>query len=411
MRDRSDEPPFNPDYDPRSRPRGQQDPRDPRYDPRYDSRDPRYDDRLDPRDDPYYDRRDEPRASQRGRAVPPPVAPPPVTPRRSRGRTLALIAGLIGLLLVALFAYRMTRSGPGEDRLDEGTASTNVASASTGEERCGSQRTYDLVKQQLFRQAAQVRGSDQTAFDRLAAYATVRVTAPVLKREDEELGTLVCSGNVALDVPPGVGVVGGRRTLQANLDYSLQRAADGSGDVVTLSGADAIVVPLATLARTGSQPGVPQPQAQAQGQPQTQPQPEPVAPGTMVPVAPRPTNPPPLRAAPPVNRSPERTPPPPVARTPRVSANPSFNCARARTPGEVAVCRSPQLASLDREMAGFFNSAVRNGDPETRAILQRTRTRFLSFRDRCGSDRCIADAYRGRITEIRDIVDGRWRGQ
>jgi hypothetical protein len=35
--------------------------------------------------------------------------------------------------------------------------------------------------------------------------------------------------------------------------------------------------------------------------------------------------------------------------------------------------------------------------------------RFLSFRDRCGSDRCIADAYRGRITEIRDIVDGRWQ--
>jgi uncharacterized protein len=43
--------------------------------------------------------------------------------------------------------------------------------------------------------------------------------------------------------------------------------------------------------------------------------------------------------------------------------------------------------------------------------LERTRGRFLAFRDRCGSDRCIADAYRGRITEIRDIVDGRWQPQ
>jgi uncharacterized protein len=75
------------------------------------------------------------------------------------------------------------------------------------------------------------------------------------------------------------------------------------------------------------------------------------------------------------------------------------------------VCRSPELAALDREMAGFFNTALRGADPEARATLQRTRGRFLAFRDRCGSDRCIADAYRGRITEIRDIVDGRWRGE
>jgi hypothetical protein len=44
-----------------------------------------------------------------------------------------------------------------------------------------------------------------------------------------------------------------------------------------------------------------------------------------------------------------------------------------------------------------------------RALLERTRGRFLGFRDRCRTDACIADSYRGRITEIRDIVDGRWR--
>jgi uncharacterized protein len=60
-------------------------------------------------------------------------------------------------------------------------------------------------------------------------------------------------------------------------------------------------------------------------------------------------------------------------------------------------------------MAGFYTTAYRGAEPEARALLERTRTRFLAFRDRCRNDACIADAYRGRITEIRDIVDGRWR--
>jgi uncharacterized protein len=74
------------------------------------------------------------------------------------------------------------------------------------------------------------------------------------------------------------------------------------------------------------------------------------------------------------------------------------------------VCRSPGLASLDREMASFYTRSYRASDADTRALLERTRGRFLSYRDRCTSDACIADSYRGRITEIRDIVDGRWAG-
>ena len=406
MPDRFNEPPYDPRLDPHH----------PRYDPRFEPRDdPRFGRDYDPRMDPRYDYGPDPR---RQRDVPPPPPPPPPRssappPRSSRGRNWLILAGLLGLLLVAFFAYRLTQAGPGEDRLNEGANSTAAADTEEGEtataaERCGSQRTYDLVKQQLFRQAAQVRGTDQAAFDRLSAYAAIRVTNPVLKREDEELGTLVCSGAVALDLPPGVAVVGGRRTLEANLDYSLQPAADGSGDVVTLSNADGIVVPLATLARTGSQPGLPQAQQQAPtngaaddpGQPA----------GAVPPPAPRAPSAPPPQAFPPANRAPERTPPPPVVEPPQASARPSFNCARARTRGERAVCRSPELASLDRQMAGFFNTARRGADAETRAILERTRGRFLAYRDRCTSDRCIADAYRGRITEIRDIVDGRWRG-
>lgn len=413
MPDRPSEPPFDPRYDR---------PRDPRFDPRDDPRfdpldDPRMEPRYDPRSDPRYDPRDdaryEPRYDPRlererepGAASPPPPPPPAADPvdagrPKSRWGKLAMLAGLLALLLVGLFAYRLTRSGPGQDRLDEGSAASNVAGAAASAERCGTQRTYDLVKRELFRRAGQERGSDQAAFDRLSAYATVRVEAPVLKRQDEELGTQVCSGRVSIDLPPGVAVVGGRRTLTADVDYALQPAADRSGDVVTLSGAEPIIVPLATLARTGSQPGLPQGQAPVQQEPAA-PQPgdqgfgQP-APAPAPPAPPQPTRP---REAAPL--------PPAAPSAPQASARPSFNCANARTRGEIAVCNDAGLAALDRQMAGFYFRSLREGNATQRALLQRTRGSFLAFRDKCRSDSCVAGAYRDRMREIADIMADRW---
>jgi uncharacterized protein len=52
----------------------------------------------------------------------------------------------------------------------------------------------------------------------------------------------------------------------------------------------------------------------------------------------------------------------------------------------------------------MFYSAMASADGATRAELRRTRDRFLGYRDRCGSDACIAEAYDGRMREIRDIM-------
>lgn len=367
---------------------------DPWYDPAidrsgYDRRGP----------DPRYEYPDDPRYASRGdsgRRVDG-AGPPGSSPtRRPTMRLVVILAVLAVLLLAGWMAYRMTRAGPGEDRLDEGEVGT-AGETATADQRCGSQQTYDLVKRELFRRAAQVRGSDSNAFDQLSGYAVVRVTSPVVRRQDEELGTLVCSGTIALDLPPGVSVVGGRRTLTAQADYALQPAADRSGDVVTLSGADSIVVPLATLARVGGQPGLPE-----QG---TAPQPSPPA----VPTAPVPPAAPSAPA--PAANPREDTAPAPTAQepAPQVAARPSFNCANARTRGEIAVCRSDRLATLDRRMSAEFFGAVRQANPEQRALLQRTRGTFLAYRDRCTSDVCIAGAYNDRIREIRDIINDRWR--
>jgi uncharacterized protein len=64
------------------------------------------------------------------------------------------------------------------------------------------------------------------------------------------------------------------------------------------------------------------------------------------------------------------------------------------------------LAALDRQMASQFYRAVGSGTARQREALRATRTRFLRYRDGCRSDDCIADAYRGRIAEIRDIMSG-----
>ena len=302
------------------------------------------------------------------------------------------LGGLVLLLVVGFLVFG--RGNSDQDKLTNG-ASSNSAAADDPEKLCASKQTYDMMKRELFRRAAQVRGSDQEAFDRLSAYAVIRMQNPVMESEDQASHRVNCSGSLSLDLPPGVAVVGGRTTLTSDIDYTLQPAADGTGNVILLRNADAIISPLATLART-AQTSAPAGQADI-----TSDSDEAGAP-------PEATDAP----APPTAPSPVERPAPPAAPPqPDSGAHPSFNCANARTGGEKAVCADPGLASLDRRMASEFNSAMSDADAGQRALLQRTRSRFLSYRDHCGSDACIAESYRGRIREIRDIMAGRWQGQ
>jgi uncharacterized protein len=71
------------------------------------------------------------------------------------------------------------------------------------------------------------------------------------------------------------------------------------------------------------------------------------------------------------------------------------------------VCGNPGLAALDRQMSSRFYSALANSEPQARARLRQSRDRFLSFRERCGSEACVAQAYRDRMDEIDDIARGR----
>jgi uncharacterized protein len=75
----------------------------------------------------------------------------------------------------------------------------------------------------------------------------------------------------------------------------------------------------------------------------------------------------------------------------------------------VAVCSDGGLAALDRSMAAQYGHAMATATPEQQALLRRTRSRFLAYRDRCPDRQCMGDAYVGRMREIRDIMEGHWR--
>lgn len=297
--------------------------------------------------------------------------------QRMNWTTIALIAGLVLLLL--LIAYFASSRNPDQDKLIGNE--TGRVQASDPEKRCSSKATYDLIKRELFRRAAQLRGSDQAAYDRLSAYAVLRMENPVMESEDSSSGGVNCSGSLSLDLPPGVAVVGGRRTLMADVDYTVQPAADGSGSVALVRNADAIIAPLATLARI-AQPAQPAPVETN----------EVVAPADSNVVEPE---------APDAPAVPEAPPRP-------VGARPSFDCADARTRGEIAVCSDAGLAALDRNMAAQYSRSMAIASPAQRNLLRQTRDRFLAYRDRCPNRSCIGDAYVGRMREIRDIMEGRW---
>jgi len=299
------------------------------------------------------------------------MEPEPQGPKRRLNPTAIALLGIAVLLLIVWF-FSAGRD-PDQDKLTGPQASQ--AEPSGSERLCSSKATYDQIKRELFRRAAQVRGGDQAVFDRLSGYAVVRMENPVMESEDSATGTVNCSGSLSLDLPPGVAVAGGRRTLSANVDYQV-----GTGGTLALGNADAIVTPLATLARVAEAP-----------QPVLPPDSNMVAP--VDPLAPIPD------AAPPAQPSAPRP----------VGARPSFDCANARSRGEIQVCSDAGLATLDRNMAAQYGRSLAVASPEQRAILRQTRDRFLAFRDRCPTRACIGDAYTGRMREIRDIMEGRWQ--
>jgi len=100
--------------------------------------------------------------------------------------------------------------------------------------------------------------------------------------------------------------------------------------------------------------------------------------------------------------------PPPASR-------PSFDCRRARTAVEQAICATPALAARDREMAFLYQRALVS-DPDRARAVGGSQGGWLAARNDCartgplGSgaiEACIGQAYDARIRELRGLLAAR----
>ncbi len=65
-----------------------------------------------------------------------------------------------------------------------------------------------------------------------------------------------------------------------------------------------------------------------------------------------------------------------------VAGKPSFNCAAARRPAEKAICASPELANLDRQINAVHVRVLREApSPRERQALQREQDEFIARRN------------------------------
>src|SRR5947209_11405425 len=117
---------------------------------------------------------------------------------------------------------------------------------------CASPSADDRLKNAMFDEAIAERTGDQAKLDALADYSVARLQDPVVKGWDPSLDITRCKARFILEVPPGAERgLGGKRQLQADIEYTAQSSADGAGFVYHQKGAEPIVEKLAAFNLAG----------------------------------------------------------------------------------------------------------------------------------------------------------------
>jgi uncharacterized protein len=81
----------------------------------------------------------------------------------------------------------------------------------------------------------------------------------------------------------------------------------------------------------------------------------------------------------------------------------SFDCNRARTPDEKAVCASRHLSEQDVDMAVRYQMLTGLVAMGTRGDMQDEQQAWLKTRKACGGNQvCLDTAYRNRIQRLKD---------
>ncbi|MCP4303861.1 MAG: hypothetical protein GY788_03070, partial [bacterium] len=84
-----------------------------------------------------------------------------------------------------------------------------------------------------------------------------------------------------------------------------------------------------------------------------------------------------------------------------------FDCTKATTPTEHAICDNPQLSSLDEQTAGLYYTLISGGVPDAQATVaevKKAQAQFLTKRNACGANyNCLIDAYTAQIMYLNAV--------
>lgn len=87
-----------------------------------------------------------------------------------------------------------------------------------------------------------------------------------------------------------------------------------------------------------------------------------------------------------------------------------FDCAKAASPTEKAICADAGLSALDGQLAAAWKKALAKGGDT--AALKAEQLKWLEQRDRCDSDApCLGDRYRERLASLNGapLAADRWQ--
>ncbi len=79
--------------------------------------------------------------------------------------------------------------------------------------------------------------------------------------------------------------------------------------------------------------------------------------------------------------------------------NPSFNCAKAKSFAEIAICHSSELAKLDNELAAAFKAALAKSGNKT-DLKNEQKDWLTKVRNICQSDACLSQTLKERSKKL-----------
>ena len=304
----------------------------------------------------------------------------PAAPRRSRlGPATAIAFALLAVAMVTfavappeLPSFDLGDEGPSANAVQQARSRPSPQAPKQVASLCADSSAAGLIQRELFRRAGEMRGSDGALLGRAAQVSVVRVDA-------SSKGARNCTGWVAVDLPPGLAVDGGRTNLNAEVAYGLEGDSRALR-LASLAGADKLVRTLATLG--------PAPKEPEEGTP--------IQPAQVAAVVRKPAGP---VAKPAARKAPDAEPV-------QVTQAPA-GCARLANRADQMICASGNLSSLDRQLALLYRQSWNQADEKKRAALLDSRQRFNDRREACSSPNCMTTAYVSRLKEISDIMAGR----